>query len=355
MSETRTWPVREPDRPVRERDKKKPVPFTKGSTGVHCGPHARGPVPPASRAFGARGRGHGPTSVGPTVDPLTPECPALEWGIVDPIANRTLQFANGMVPFANGSSSGFGPDVCRTGLRWGGGLGPGVHCGPHSLGPVPRKMLGRVRRQGTGPRAWGPQWTPRDPLTRNPVKQAWAVSARKQHILYCTICPGEPRQWTSSQRWRRCTRWLVAPCWCWSIWSLRVATSGIECHVTPPKVNDCIVAITPAIGDSLRPTSNNPWSIRASWIERLLMEFDDQFRSVSVLSNGGGGFEIIVTFIFACNKLHIWWRDTKQRLINRFYSFAMHNWPDYCTCSQSMSANLFIFKTTEDAQLVCTS
>ena len=35
---------------------------------VHCGPRARGPVPPASRAEGARGRGHGSTSVGPTMD-----------------------------------------------------------------------------------------------------------------------------------------------------------------------------------------------------------------------------------------------------------------------------------------------
>ena len=36
--------------------------------GVHCGPHNRGPVPPASRAEGVQGRGHGFTSVGPTVD-----------------------------------------------------------------------------------------------------------------------------------------------------------------------------------------------------------------------------------------------------------------------------------------------
>ena len=42
--------------------------------GVHCGPHARGPVPPASRAEGARGPGarvhergahSGPLSYGP--------------------------------------------------------------------------------------------------------------------------------------------------------------------------------------------------------------------------------------------------------------------------------------------------
>ena len=38
--------------------------------GVHCGPHARGPVPPTSRAEGAPGWGHVSTSVGPTVDPF---------------------------------------------------------------------------------------------------------------------------------------------------------------------------------------------------------------------------------------------------------------------------------------------
>ena len=43
-----------------------------GGARVHCGLHARQPLPPASRAEGARGRRHGSTSVGPTVDSYGP-------------------------------------------------------------------------------------------------------------------------------------------------------------------------------------------------------------------------------------------------------------------------------------------
>ena len=83
--------------------------------GVHCGPHARGPVPPArsiptarrgrkhlefskifmpraSCAFGARGRGHGSTSVRPTVDPspMDPHLNPIKYTWAD-LINRGLR------------------------------------------------------------------------------------------------------------------------------------------------------------------------------------------------------------------------------------------------------------------------
>ena len=71
--------------------------FRWGSIGVPCGPHARGPVPRASRAKGARGRGHGSTSVGPTVDSYGSPAPPPESSIRGPKTfTRTFLFRIGI-------------------------------------------------------------------------------------------------------------------------------------------------------------------------------------------------------------------------------------------------------------------
>ena len=63
--------------------------------------------------------------------------------------------------------------------------GRGVHCGPHARGPVPPGLAREAG--GTGPRAWGPQWTP---LPWDP--------------------PPESYQAYMGQRSRWCADWLMA-------------------------------------------------------------------------------------------------------------------------------------------------
>ena len=54
-------------------------------------------------------------------------------------------------------------------------MGWGVHGLLSTVGPtlVDPRPIGTVHRRGTGPLAWGPQWTPTDPPP-HPVKHTWA-------------------------------------------------------------------------------------------------------------------------------------------------------------------------------------